>query len=109
MLSRGNGYFLLELLLSLSAWFMLGLFFIPLLIDMTNQAWLLGAERKATQLIFEELQAKLNDPSSFSGYTVSDNGLDYIVEWNESAAGEKEVCVQVEKDGLLYKTCKMPE
>nr|WP_263325739.1 hypothetical protein [Neobacillus sp. Marseille-Q6967] len=109
MLPRGNGYFLLELLLSLAAWFMLGLFFIPLFIDMTNQAWQLGVERKANQLIFEELQAKLNDPSSFFGYTVSDNGLNYRVDWNESAAGQKEVCVQVEKDTFLYKACKRPE
>ncbi|MEH7013928.1 hypothetical protein V7087_24480, partial [Neobacillus niacini] len=69
MLWKNDGFFLLELLLSLSAWFMLGMFFIPLLMDLSYQSQQLVRDKKAKQFLFEELQANLVEDRSNSSYS----------------------------------------
>lgn len=110
MLVKNNGFFLLELLLSLSVWFMIGLFFVPLLMDLTNQSKELELDKKAKQLLFEELHAKLIDESINSSYSIFDNGHEYKIYWNE-IAGQTEVCVTIEENISLpeKKICIQPE
>jgi competence protein ComGE len=112
MLLKNDGYFLLELLLSLSAWFMLGLYFLPLMIDLTNQSRQLEVINKANLLLFEELHAKLIEENPISSYVIFDNGVEYQIYWRElSVPSQKEVCVKVENNTFLPKTelCKKPE
>jgi competence protein ComGE len=112
MLWKNDGFFLLELLLSLSAWFMLGMFFIPLLMDLSNQSQQLVRDKKAVQLLFEELQANLTEDRTNSNYSLFHNGREYKVYWNQSSSiGQKEVCVSVEESFFLPRTkiCKVPE
>jgi len=102
MLSSSKGYFLLELLLSLSALFILSLFLLPLLTELREQSRQLELENKARQLMYEELQANLvsNRGTSFS--TSIQNGIEYQIIWKESEwARQKEVCVRVEKNSFL--------
>lgn len=103
MLSKNNGFFLLELLFSLSVWLMLGLFFVPLLMDLKNQSQQLEINKKANQLLFEELHAKLIDDHVYSGYSIFAKGRKYQIIWRE-ATGEKEVCVSVAESSYQQKS-----
>lgn len=114
MLQRNkNGFFLLELLLSLSAWLLLSLFILPLLIDLNKQTQQLEVKEKAEQLLFEELQAKIADGQSYpKNYSVLNRGIEYKIEWkNPSTEGPKEVCVKVETQLFISKAeiCAKPE
>ncbi|MCM3566625.1 hypothetical protein [Neobacillus mesonae] len=111
MLRNNNGYFLLELLLSLSAMFLICLYFIPLLIDLRQQTIGLEKEKAARQLMFEELQGKLNDTVDYRNQSFSQNGIVYEIYWKDlEGSSLKEVCVsamgktgrpEVEKCGKL--------
>lgn len=78
---------------------MLGLYFVPLMIDLANQSKQLEIDKKANQLLFEELHAKLIDDSSFSSYSIYHNRLEYKIYWHEShVTNQQEVCVTVEEN-----------
>ncbi|MDR7237179.1 hypothetical protein [Neobacillus drentensis] len=105
MLRSTKGFFLLELLLSLSAWLMLSLFCLPLLIELRDQSRQLELESKARQLMFEELQTQLINNKSFSNYTSILNGVEYQIIWkNSGTVDQKEVCVRIEKNSFLPET-----
>jgi competence protein ComGE len=102
MLRNNNGFFLLELLLSLSALLMICLFLMPLLVEVRAQSRQLEIGQMAQQLMYEELQARLIDSQTFTDYTFIQNNIDYKVIWKDTgAAGQKEVCVTVEKNSFL--------
>ncbi|WP_335444576.1 competence type IV pilus minor pilin ComGE [Neobacillus drentensis] len=103
MLRKNNGFFLLELLLSLSALLMICLFLIPLLIDIRAQARTLEIEKKARQIMFEELQAKLNNNPVFLNYSVNHNSIEYKINWTENSQ-YKEVCVRVDDSSIHKQT-----
>lgn len=101
MLRSTKGYFLLELLLSLSALFMVCLYLLPLIIETREQAQQLELENRARQIMFEELQSKLISKSTNSSYSFIQNGVEYRIIWNDIEADSKEVCVRVEKNSYL--------
>lgn len=111
MLWKSDGYFLLELLLSLSVWFMIGMFFMPLLIELSSQSEQLVRDKKAVQFLFEELQANFTEDRTNSNYSIFHNGTEYKIFWNRQSIGQKEVCVKVDETFFLPKTeiCKVPE
>jgi competence protein ComGE len=102
MLKSSKGYFLLELLLSLSALLILSLFLLPLLTDLREQSRQLELESKARQLMYEELQTSLINNRTTSNSSSIQNGIKYLIIWYESeSTGQKEVCVRVEKNSFL--------
>jgi len=104
MLRNTKGFFLLDLLLSLSAMLTLCLFLVPLLTDLREQSRQLELESKARQLMYEELQAGIISIQPNSNYsTISiQNGIEYKINWKDSeSTGQKEVCVRVEKNSFL--------
>jgi competence protein ComGE len=112
MLWKNDGFFLLELLLSLSALFMLCIFFIPLLLDLTNQSQQLVRNKKAKQFLYEELQANLSPGWLNSSYSVFHNGTEYKIYWIQSSVyGQKEACVRVDENTVLQRIeiCAVPE
>jgi type II secretory pathway pseudopilin PulG len=105
MLSNNKGFFLLELLLSLSALLMLSLFLLPLLMDLRDQSRQLEIENNARKLMYEELQAKLIDSRTFTNYTFIQNRVEYKIIWRDiQVTGQKEVCVKVERNPFLPET-----
>lgn len=110
MLLKNDGFFLLELLLSLSVWIMIGLFFVPLLMDFKNQSQEHEIYIKANQLLYEELHATLSGDHLESSYSVFEEGREYQIEWRDGG-GEKEVCVSVVEVFSQEKTeiCANPE
>lgn len=102
MLQSNKGFFLLELLLSLSALLMLSLYLLPILMEIRHQSMQLEIENTSRKIMYEELQAKLIDGQTFIGYTIIRNKVEYKIIWNETGAlGQKEVCVKVEKNAFL--------
>lgn len=112
MFWKNDGFFLLELLLSLSALFMLSMFFVPLLIDFANQSQQHVREKRAKQFLFEELQANLIEDRTNTHYSITLNGTEYKIYWRlTSVNGQKEVCVKVDENILLpsFEDCAIPE
>lgn len=62
---------------------MVCLFFIPLLIDLKSQSQQLEVDKKANQLLYEELQANLIDNVILTSYSISHNGLEYKINWRD--------------------------
>ncbi|MFK9093274.1 competence type IV pilus minor pilin ComGE [Bacillus salipaludis] len=102
MLRSNKGFFLLELLLSLSALLMLSLYLLPILMEIRHQSMKLEIENTSRKIMYEELQAKLIDSQTFKNYTIIRNKVEYKIIWNETGSlGQKEVCVIVEKNAFL--------
>jgi competence protein ComGE len=101
MLRSNKGYFLLELLLSLSTMLMLSLFLLPLLAELRDQSRKLEIEKSAERIMYEELNAKIIDGRTFTNYSIKKNNIEYKIIWeNPNQAGQKEVCVKVEKSSI---------
>lgn len=100
MLRSNKGFLLLELLLSLSAFLVLCLYMLPLVMEIRDQSQQIQIERTARRLMYEELQAKLiNNNQPFSNYALIVDMIEYKINWNNHGPNEqKEVCVTVEKD-----------
>ncbi len=98
MLRKSNGFFLIELLLSLSALLMLALFFVPLLADLNTQSQQLERESLAEQLLYEELNALIINGIPSPSHSIFRNGNEYKITWASSPSdNQKEVCVTLEK------------
>jgi competence protein ComGE len=109
---KNDGLILAELLLSLSCLLMLGLFFIPLIIDFKVKDRSLQVEKQAYQLLYDELYTFTNNPLLTSNHSVIINEIEYQIFWQEIAdSGQKEVCVKVEKNHFQIEKsiCKTPE
>ena len=101
MLRNNKGYFLLELLLSLSTMLMICLFLLPLLMEVREQSRRLEIEKTAQKIMYEELKARIIDGRIFSNYTIRENNIEYNIIWeNLNQTGQKEVCVRVEKNSV---------
>lgn len=105
MLSKNDGLILVEILLSLSALFMVSLFFTPLLIDLTKQTQQLQREEHAFQYVNDELQALIMNGQPSSDHSTVLNHIEYQITWRDTENdGQKEVCVKVAKNSLLSET-----
>jgi competence protein ComGE len=112
MLLKSNGYFLLELLLSLSAFLMIGLVFVPLLSDIVSHSRQLEVEKKITQLLYQELHANLYNNTYDMRYSVTENGLVFRIYWIETSdPDKKEVCVSFDGTHSIKETvvCRQQE
>jgi hypothetical protein len=95
---KNDGLILAELLLSLSCLLMLGLFFIPMIIDLKVKSLTLQIEKQANQLLYEELNTIIINPFSSSSHSIFINGIEYQLLVKDTESGQKEVCVKVEKN-----------
>lgn len=84
---------------------MLCLFLLPILMEINSQTEQVKISKKAEQLKFEELEAKLNGSLSYSSYSVMDSGVEYQVYWKDDVlTGNKEVCVRSGKNSFQSET-----
>lgn len=103
MLQTSKGYFLLELLLSLSALLMLCTFLVPLLVQIRDQSRQLKIENHARQYMFEELQARMMEQQNFNNYSVIQDGVIYQIVWHDTyETGREVVCVKVERNSFVH-------
>ncbi|MEH7107293.1 MULTISPECIES: hypothetical protein [Bacillaceae] len=95
---KNKGYFLLELLLSMSALFMICLTFIPLFIQLKKQSDQFAIENKARHLLFNELHEKLSGSTEFNNTSIKENGIVYTISWDNAGTPEKkEACIKIDK------------
>src|SRR5687767_6054011 len=92
MFRKNDGFFLVELLLSLSTWLIALGFLLPYIIQVTSQLEGLELEKTATHILYDELEKMKVDGSTGSNISVTRNGVIYEVETSESEAG-LEVCI----------------
>lgn len=109
MLRKTDGYFLAELLLSLSTWLLITLFLLPLLMLLKDQSVGLQLENTALHLLYDELERKIDEGVSVSDKVVILNGFSYEITWIDDTS-QTEVCVEY-KDvySSIHKKCKSPE
>jgi competence protein ComGE len=109
MLRRNNGYFLVELLLSLSTWIIVTGVLLPLYLHLQYQTDLLQLENTALHLLFDELENKLDNNLLVGNKSIVLNGNLYEIKWYENTS-KPEVCVEY-KDlySNVQKTCRNPE
>jgi competence protein ComGE len=92
MLRRNEGFFLLELLLSLSTWLIALGILLPYMIHITNQSLTLELEKTATHLLYDELEKMKVEGITATNKTVTRNGVTYEVK-SRASGGALEVCV----------------
>lgn len=109
MLRRNNGYFLVELLLSLSTWILVTGCLLPLLLHLYYLTDLLQLENTANHLLFDELESNLVGNAFIGNKTILLNGTQFAINWNDDAQ-PAEVCVEYNDIySNFQKICKSPE
>lgn len=93
MFRKNEGFFLTELLLSLSAWLIATGILLPLVFHLTYQSYRLYLENTATHILYDELGKMSVEGIEGSNKTVSRNGIAYVIKWIDAT---KEVCVTFE-------------
>lgn len=94
---KNEGFFLIELLISLTILLMLSLFFTPLFVDLAGQSKELEEKKQAEQFINEALEEWIINGHPSFDHSINLNGIKYEITWmNSDAAGQQEVCVKIE-------------
>ncbi|WP_174734144.1 hypothetical protein [Mesobacillus harenae] len=92
---RSNGFFLAELLLSLTAFFLAVSFLLPLVLHVKTQSLTVRQEAAAVHLLYEQLQAARLDNSLEGRWETTREGIQYTVLVSSIDGGiAQEVCVQ---------------
>jgi competence protein ComGE len=109
MLRRNEGFFLAELLLTLSAWLVIAGVFIPLMVHAVNQSVQLHKEAAATQALYELLvEARKESLIDSLHSRIAIAGSDFeVVQESRNGHDFMEVCIKYED--LLQKTYKKCE
>lgn len=109
MLRRNSGYFLAEVLLSLTVWLLITGLLLPLVIQLKSQSVLLALDNTAVHLLFDELENKMDQSLLTGNKTIMSNGTAFEIVWYEDMS-ETKVCVEY-KDGFsnTKKQCRRPE
>ncbi|PLR99924.1 hypothetical protein [Bacillus sp. T33-2] len=97
MLRRNEGFFLAEMLLSLSAWILSAAFMLPMAMLVVGQSSQMKQEANAVQLMYENLQEISIGDESGDGNVVSKDGTQFKITYLRNSMGlAEEVCVQFE-------------
>jgi competence protein ComGE len=109
MLRKTDGFFLSEILLSLSIWFLITLFLLPLLIYLRDQSIKEQLKNTALHLVYDELERKIDEGIIDQNRIVTLNGNSFEIKWTDDTS-QTEVCVEYKdvKTGI-QKICKTPE
>ncbi|MGJ7921350.1 hypothetical protein [Neobacillus sp. LXY-4] len=109
MLRRNEGYFLAEMLLSLTAWLLVTGFLLPMVMVVSKQAELLRLQNTALHLLYDELELLVDEGDSIKDKSLLLNGTTYEIRWSEEMS-QKKVCVEYKDvDANVHKTCQSPE
>ncbi len=93
MLYKTNGFFLVELLLSLSIWLVITLFLLPMFIQVSKQSLNTQYSREASKLLYDSLQETLFTGLFKDQLTVERKGKSFTV---TKEVSKNEVCVKYE-------------
>lgn len=109
MLQRNDGYFLAELLLSLSSWLLMTGLMLPMVMFVWEQSAQLQLDNTATHLLYDALESHIVEGVSTEGKLVHLNGTVYEIRWSGEMSDTK-VCVEYDVGQSVPKQiCKRPE
>lgn len=102
MLLKNDGFFMAELLLSLSAWLIATSVLLPLTLVVIGQSVQLSQEADATYLLYDRLQQMKFQPEPLANSSIEKAGTNFVITTNRKNSGSNvEVCVEF--DGFLRK------
>ncbi|UQD52726.1 hypothetical protein C0971_12310 [Bacillus methanolicus] len=90
---KSEGFFLGELLLSLSIWLLAIGVLLPFVMKVSYQSMKVRMETGAIHLLYEEVQAKIADGQVLGNRAVNRYGYEYDIIWKT----DREVCVKFEE------------
>ncbi len=93
MLYKTNGFFLVELLLSLSIWLVLTLFLLPMFIQVSKQSLNTQYSREASKILYDSLQESMFTGVIKDHLTVQRKGRSFTL---IKEVSKNEVCVSYE-------------
>ncbi|WP_409270643.1 type II secretion system protein [Neobacillus sp. SCS-31] len=96
MLRRNNGFFLVEMLLSLTALGIAALFLIPSLVFLWEKGERISLEKNARQLMYSELIRTVSEGSGPFSHIEKIGVTNYTIYIKQSGNGSREVCVSYE-------------
>ncbi|MBY0122407.1 phosphatase [Bacillus sp. S/N-304-OC-R1] len=102
MWRRNDGFFLPELILSLSAWLLIAGIFFPLVMNIVNQSLQLKQEFEVSRLLYEELIRAKKEGVLPVSHSLLVNGTQYTISLDSSGGNTGvEVCIKYEN---VFKT-----
>lgn len=104
MLKNNNGFFLAELLLSLSAFFMMVMILVPLFMRLTEHRFELEVHHDAIYILYEELISSQVENIPIVEKSVRRNNRDYTLNYR-FINSEMEVCVRYELQSKQREAC----
>lgn len=97
MLSKNKGYYLLELILSLSGWILIASIMVPILIQFNKQSVQIQEKSEALHILYEYVQEVLIENPERENFSVIKNNKSYDIIWfGEKEGGKSEVCIRYE-------------
>jgi competence protein ComGE len=95
--NKNKGYYLLELLLSLSGWILIGSIMVPMLVVFNKQSNQIQEKSEALQILYEYVQEVLIENPDRENFSVIKNNKSYDIIWvGEKEERKSEVCIRYE-------------
>lgn len=103
-MQNSRGFFLAEVMISISMLMLISTTFLPIYIHMNKQLRQVELDRKATHVLYETLQSFLLEGTASSGLVIRDRD-EFTIEWEDRG-----VCVYYEDSfPLERKKCEILE
>jgi len=97
MLSKNKGYYLIELLLSLSGWILIASLMVPMLVVSNKQSVQVQEKSDALHILYEYVQEVIIESPERENFSVIKNNKSYYIIWVGEKEGRKsEVCIRYE-------------
>lgn len=97
MLSKNKGYYLVELLLSLSGWILIASLMVPMLVLFNKQSVQIQEKSDALHILYEYVQEVIIENPERENFSVIKNNKSYDIIWVGEKEGRKsEVCIRYE-------------
>ncbi|WP_428909100.1 competence type IV pilus minor pilin ComGE [Niallia sp. Krafla_26] len=107
MLRENKGYFLLELLISLSGWILIASVFVPMMIVFNKQSVETQEKSEALHILYDYLQEAVVENSERNDFSVIQHNKRYDIVWSEGNGIKSEVSIQYED--VFGKTVQISE
>ncbi|MCQ6273717.1 hypothetical protein JMM81_01835 [Bacillus sp. V3B] len=100
---KNNGFYMAELLLSLSGWMLIACILVPMFIQLNKQSIQLQERSDALHILYEYLQTIVVENSDREDTIITRGNKQYEIVWQEAAVdGKTEVVISYE-DVFGYK------
>lgn len=86
---KNNGFYMAELLLSLSGWFLIASILIPMFIQLNKQSVQLQERSDALHILYEYVQTVLVESPDRENHVITRGNKQYEIVWQEEVADEK--------------------